>query len=67
MAIQDTSCFPAPVYTETVLSPLFDGAKRHHRDFQRVDRAHLIMLTETGIIDAARRWSISNVISTSMR
>jgi argininosuccinate lyase len=62
MAIQDTSCFPAPVYTETVLSPLFDGAKRHHRDFQRVDRAHLIMLTETGIIDAATSSAIGKAL-----
>ncbi len=48
----DTSRFPAPVYTETVLAPLFDLAKRHYRDdFQAVDRAHLVMLAETAILD----------------
>jgi argininosuccinate lyase len=49
---EDNSIFPDPVYKETVLRPLFDGAKTHHVEgFRRVDRAHLIMLTETGILD----------------
>ena len=26
----DSSVFPDPVYKETVLRPLFDGAKAHH-------------------------------------
>jgi argininosuccinate lyase len=47
----DSSVFPNPVYKETVLRPLFDGAKTHHVDgFQRIDRAHLVMLAETGIL-----------------
>jgi len=50
--LSDTSSFPDPVYKETVLRPLFDGAKRHHVDgFRRIDRAHLVMLVETGILD----------------
>ncbi|MFC7704454.1 argininosuccinate lyase [Plastorhodobacter daqingensis] len=47
----DTSRFPDPVYKETVLRPLFDGAKTHHAaGFGRIDRAHLVMLAETGIL-----------------
>jgi len=50
--LSDTSKFPDPVYKETVLRPLFDGAKNHHVDgFRRIDRAHLVMLVETGILD----------------
>ena len=47
----DTSRFPDPVYKETVLRPLFDGAKNHHVEgFRLIDRAHLVMLHETGIL-----------------
>ncbi|MBD7993396.1 argininosuccinate lyase [Ochrobactrum sp. Sa2BUA5] len=50
--LSDNSVFPNPVYKETVLRPLFDGAKTHHVDgFRRIDRAHLVMLVETGILD----------------
>ncbi len=48
---QDTSRFPDPTYKETVLRPLFDGAKAHHVEgFRLIDRAHLVMLHETGIL-----------------
>jgi len=48
----DNSQFPDPFYKETVLRPLFDGAKIHYIDgFRRIDRAHLIMLYECGIIN----------------
>ena len=51
----DSSRFPDPVYKETVLKPLFDGAKAHHVDgFRRIDRAHLVMLQATGILDAGQ-------------
>ncbi|MBB3020907.1 argininosuccinate lyase [Microvirga lupini] len=47
----DSSIFPNPVYKEAVLRPLFDGAKDHHVEaFRRIDRAHLVMLHETGIL-----------------
>jgi argininosuccinate lyase len=47
----DTSVFPDPVYKETVLGPLFHGAKDHHiAGFRLIDRAHLVMLHETGIL-----------------
>jgi argininosuccinate lyase len=47
----DRSVFPDPTYKETVLRPLFDGAKAHHVEgFRRIDRAHLVMLHEQGIL-----------------
>ena len=54
----DTSKFPDPVYRDTVLAPLFEGVKTHfagHMD--AINRAHLVMLVETGILspeDGAR-------------
>ncbi|MBE7733525.1 argininosuccinate lyase [Devosia faecipullorum] len=49
--LSDHSVFPDPVYKETVLAPLFDGAKNHHVEgFRAIDRAHLVMLAETGIV-----------------
>ncbi len=46
-----TSVFPDPVYKDTVLAPLFDNARDDHADgFRRIDRAHLVMLAETGIL-----------------
>ncbi|RQS21339.1 argininosuccinate lyase [Burkholderia sp. Bp8998] len=62
MKTQDSSRFPAPVYTKTVLSPLFEGAKQHHRNFQRVDRAHLVMLMETGVVDRDTASSIGRAL-----
>ena len=56
----DQSIFPDPVYKETVLAPLFDGAKDHHVEgFRAIDRAHLVMLTETGILDAGQAREIA--------
>ena len=56
----DHSVFPNPVYKETVLRPLFDGAKTHHVDgFRRIDRAHLVMLVETGIVEKAQAAKIA--------
>ena len=50
----DRSIFPDPVYADTVLAPLFEGVKSAfaaHMD--AVDRAHLVMLAETGILPRA--------------
>ncbi|QXC49017.1 argininosuccinate lyase [Agrobacterium salinitolerans] len=61
--LSDTSKFPDPVYKETVLRPLFDGAKNHHVDgFRRIDRAHLVMLRETGILDAETAAKIAGAL-----
>lgn len=58
--LSDKSVFPDPVYKVTVLAPLFDGAKTHHVDgFRRIDRAHLVMLAETGILDREKAAAIA--------
>ncbi len=47
----DHSTFPDPVYKQTVLAPLFDGVKTHYATHMAaINRAHLVMLTETGIL-----------------
>ncbi len=61
--LADRSVFPDPVYKETVLKPLFDGAKTHHVDgFRRIDRAHLVMLVETGILDREQAGKIAGAL-----
>ena len=43
--------FPAAVYRETVLAPLFEGVKQHHwRQQMRVNRASAIMLAAQGLL-----------------
>ena len=59
----DRSSFPDPVYRETVLEPLFDGARRHHADaLRRIDHAHLVMLVETGILDETQGAAIARAL-----
>ncbi|AMJ59732.1 argininosuccinate lyase [Bosea sp. PAMC 26642] len=59
----DHTRFPDPVYRATVLKPLFDGARLHHAGALRaIDRAHLVMLVETGILDAAQGAAIANAL-----
>jgi len=51
--MSDASRFPAPVYKETVLAPLFEGVKRHHWTYlMRINYAHAVMLGERGILTA---------------
>ena len=54
----DDSTFPDPTYRDTVLAPLFEGVKQHYAAHMgAINRAHLVMLAETGILageDAAR-------------
>ncbi|MBI3457491.1 MAG: argininosuccinate lyase [Candidatus Rokubacteria bacterium] len=55
----DDATFPAPVYRETVLAPLFEGAKRHHwRHQMRVNRASAIMLAAQGLLSRAEAAAI---------
>lgn len=59
----DTTVFPDPIYRDTVLRPLFDDAKRHHADaLARIDRAHLVMLVETGILSAEQGREIGRAL-----
>ncbi|WP_163270375.1 argininosuccinate lyase [Chelativorans alearense] len=61
----DKSTFPDPVYKETVLKPLFDGAKAHHVEgFRAIDRAHLVMLAETGILSDLQAAAIATALVT---
>jgi len=61
--LADRSVFPDPVYKQTVLAPLFDGAKNHHVEgFRAIDRAHLVMLAETGILNAEQARDIANAL-----
>ncbi|KKB76849.1 argininosuccinate lyase [Devosia limi DSM 17137] len=61
--LSDTSVFPDPVYKDTVLRPLFDGAKNHHVEaFRAIDQAHLVMLTETGILNADQAAQIAGAL-----
>ncbi|PCJ76683.1 MAG: argininosuccinate lyase [Rhodobacteraceae bacterium] len=47
----DKTVFPDPTYKDTVLAPLFEGAKAHFVDAVRaINQAHLVMLVETGIV-----------------
>ncbi len=51
--------FPAPVYRETVLAPLFEGVKQHHwRQQMRVNRASAIMLAAQGLLSRAEAAAI---------
>jgi len=59
----DRSTFPDPTYKETILRPLFEGAKAHHVDgFRRIDRAHLVMLAETGILKVDEASAIAQAL-----
>jgi len=47
----DDGTFPAPVYRETVLAPLFETVKRHHwRQQMRINRASAIMLAARSLL-----------------
>ena len=53
----ENPAFPHPAYRDTVLAPLFDGIRTHFAvHVNAINRAHLVMLRETGIIstDQAR-------------
>ncbi len=51
--VADNSQFPADVYKDTVLAPLFDGSKVHFiGDLMRINFAHGVMLAEQDICAA---------------
>ena len=55
--------FPAPVFKDTVLGPLFESAKANFVDaFRRIDRAHCVMLAEAGILTPAQASSIARAL-----
>ena len=59
----DPDRFPDPVYKDTVLKPLFEGAKAHFADHLRgINRAHLVMLAETGILTQEQAKAIAGAL-----
>ncbi len=59
----DTSVFPHPVYKDTVLEPLFEGVKAHYVGaINEINKAHLVMLRETGILDEATTRQIATAL-----
>ena len=58
--IRDENVFPDPVYKRAVLAPLFEGAKAHFTGPVRaINRAHLVMLVECGILSKAQGKTIA--------
>ncbi len=61
--MSDTSQFPDPIYRDTVLGPLFDAAKQHYAGPVRaINRAHLVMLSETGIVSAETATALAGAL-----
>lgn len=59
----DTSVFPDPTYRDTVLAPLFEGVKTQFADhMDTINRAHLVMLVETGILPAGDGATIAKAL-----
>ena len=62
--MKDDNRFPHPVYRDTVLAPLFEGSKAHFAEpFQSINRAHLVMLAETGIVARDEARAIAGALS----
>ena len=59
----DQSVFPDPTYRDTVLAPLFEGVKAHYAGHMgAINRAHLVMLAETGILPAGEADAIARAL-----
>ncbi len=60
----DQSTFPDPTYRDTVLAPLFEGVKTHYAAHMgAINRAHLVMLAETGILPRAEAGQIARALA----
>lgn len=60
----DTSVFPDPVYRDTVLAPLFEGVKANFASHMAaINKAHLVMLVETGILTGSQGTSIAQALA----
>ncbi|MCJ8322423.1 MAG: argininosuccinate lyase [Rhizobiales bacterium] len=59
----DQTVFPDPAYKDTVLAPLFEGAKTHFVAAVRsINQAHLVMLHETKIITTNQAKTIAEAL-----
>jgi len=60
----DPEAFPHPVYTDTVLAPLFEGVKAHYAThMMAINQAHLVMLVQTGILTADQGRDIAGALA----
>ncbi|MEL7344286.1 MAG: argininosuccinate lyase [Pseudomonadota bacterium] len=60
----DTTVFPDPVYRDTVLAPLFEGVKANYAaGMASINRAHLVMLAETGILSGDDARALAKTLS----
>ncbi|MEM9969615.1 MAG: argininosuccinate lyase [Pseudomonadota bacterium] len=60
----DTTVFPDPVYRDTVLAPLFEGVKANYAaGMAAINRAHLVMLAETGILPPKDATALANTLA----
>ena len=60
----DTTVFPDPVYRDTVLAPLFEGVKANYAvGMAWINRAHLVMLAETGILSKADAQALAKALA----
>jgi len=58
--MKDKTRFPDPAYKDAVLQPLFEGAKAHFTGpVGAINKAHLVMLRETGILNAGQAGAIA--------
>ena len=59
-----SEAFPHPVYRRTVLEPLFEGVKTHYAaHMAAINRAHLVMLHETGILTPDQSTAIARALA----
>ncbi|MDE0307149.1 MAG: argininosuccinate lyase [Albidovulum sp.] len=57
------SKLPDPTYRDTVLAPLFDAVKAHYAShMSAINRAHLVMLCETGILSGGQTRKIAGAL-----
>lgn len=60
----DRTRFPHPVYAETVLAPLYAHAKQIYGEpLMRINRAHCVMLAETGVLDRSDAAAIAAALA----
>lgn len=60
----DQSVFPHPTYRDTVLAPLFEGVKSNFAGHMAaINKAHLVMLVETGILTRQQGTSIAQALA----
>jgi len=60
--------FPAKVYKDTVLSPLFEGVKRHHWRYQmRINQASAVLLAEGDLLGTEEARAILEALDDILR